>query len=233
MRLTVAFPILLCVLFAFSSCRSKSSISAPSNLKLAEANDAESPDSNEVDGSELEDQTVDDGTLATVGSTQEAAKIGSDNSQINTMYDGYGNKTELRNFSSHPLIKHVILRTAPNGQQMAYAYGHNGEVKLLPEGVYKNAMSSSADDIARVAGITEGRKETFAPSPEQTEYTMLPPVARPSVVAETESPTEEITTSQKESLQVADNSVKTPSETKSERLQKELQTFDPRKPRSQ
>lgn len=90
------------------------------------------------------------------------ARMGADSSSIDTMIDGFGNKVETRTFDNHPLLKCVVLKTFANGKKIILAYAQNGDVKTLSKDFSDNALSYSANDIAAVAKITEGRKENPA-----------------------------------------------------------------------
>ena len=102
------------------------------------------------------------------GNLPEKIKILADDSQIQTTYDGFGNKTEIRVFSKHPRLKLLMLRTSVNGERQIYVHGQNGEVEGLPENMLDKAISISADEIANSAGITETRRENTRPSFAQT-----------------------------------------------------------------
>ena len=98
-------------------------------------------------------------------SYQEADKTEPDGTKISTMYDGYGNKTERRFFSRHPILEAMILRTASNGQKEILIFGHNGQVKTVPQNMFDKAMTATADELATAAGISEGRKPQAVPFP--------------------------------------------------------------------
>ncbi len=87
-----------------------------------------------------------------------SSKTLNDNSTLNTMFDGAGNKTETRFFDNHPLIKNVILRTSARGEKQIYIYAQNGDVKTSPEYLVEKALTASANELADAAGIFEQRK---------------------------------------------------------------------------
>jgi hypothetical protein len=91
-------------------------------------------------------------------SSKEPPKTAADGSQISTMYDGFGNKTEIRTFAEHPLIQCIVSRTFADGRKNIFVYGQNGEVRNLPEYLYDKVLSSSGYELARSAGIFMGRK---------------------------------------------------------------------------
>lgn len=97
-------------------------------------------------------------TITEQVSRQEKDKTDSGGTQVSTMYDGYGNKTERRFFYQHPFIEAVVLRTANNGQKEVLLFGHNGEVKSVPQNMIERAMTASADELAQATGILQGRK---------------------------------------------------------------------------
>ena len=90
---------------------------------------------------------------------QESSRLIADGSQVNTLFDGFGNKTETRYFFNDPLIKFVIVKTSAKGEQQAFVYAQNGEVKSVPEEFLERIMFSGADEIAGKVEIYEGRKD--------------------------------------------------------------------------
>ncbi len=86
----------------------------------------------------------------------ETTKIVADGSQINTMFDRYGNKAETRYFNYDSRLKFVLLRTSGDGQKQVFIYGQNGEVKSLPEDMLDKVLTAPANEIAAAAGINEG-----------------------------------------------------------------------------
>lgn len=78
---------------------------------------------------------------------------GDDNSKITVMVDRYGNKTEIRDFSSHSRLSSIVLQTSPDGIQQAYIYSQSGEAKLLPKELLEKAMTAPADELANAAKI--------------------------------------------------------------------------------
>ncbi len=91
-------------------------------------------------------------------SVKEPPKNAADGSQISTMYDGFGNKTEIRTFAEHPLIQCIVSRTFADGRKKVFVYGQSGEVRNLPEDLYDKVLSGSGYELARSAGIFMGRK---------------------------------------------------------------------------
>lgn len=92
--------------------------------------------------------------------TPQAFKDGSD---INTMLDGYGNKTFTRNFYNDTLIKQIVLRVFASGQKKVFVYAQNGDVKSLPDEMLDKVLTAPVGELARAAGIFEGRNENNLP----------------------------------------------------------------------
>jgi len=90
-----------------------------------------------------------------ISNLQETSKLPkrllSDRSVIETLIDGYGNKTETRYFPGHPRVKLVILRTSADGQQEVSVYGY-GETKTVA-GLGEKALTASGDEIAGIAEL--------------------------------------------------------------------------------
>ena len=108
------------------------------------------------------------------GSRQQTRILG-DNSKLNTMYDGFGNKTEARCFNNHPRLTCIVMSSAVNGQRRAMVYGQSGDIKELPEDMLDKATTASPDEIANMAGIYAVRQQTT-----QSAYAQVTPVPTPS-----------------------------------------------------
>lgn len=102
-------------------------------------------------------QTVNGQILTTTESSEEIVQTLEDNSQVTVRYDGYGNKTETRNFTNHPRVTTLLIRTGANGEKQIYVYGYGKDVKSLPGEMTDRALSASADEIANAAGLYETR----------------------------------------------------------------------------
>jgi hypothetical protein len=89
------------------------------------------------------------------GSRQDTPKLEEDGSQVLTMYDGYGNKTETRAFNNHSRLKMVVVRTDTRGLKRVFVYGHNGKVKSVPSNMIEKVLTSPADELANSAQIYE------------------------------------------------------------------------------
>lgn len=110
----------------------------------------------------IEDEDFDGFKVSTSNikqSREEQVQNASDGSQISTMFDGYGNKSEIRSFEYHPLIKKIVVRTLPNNEKQIFVYGQNGEVKTLPANKSENILVASGNSIAGMVQITESRIE--------------------------------------------------------------------------
>lgn len=90
---------------------------------------------------------------ASEADSREAIKVVNAQSQTDTSFDGFGNKTDARCFEHHPRLQCVLLRTAADGKQQTFVYGQNGQIKHLPENMTAKALTASADEIANAAGI--------------------------------------------------------------------------------
>lgn len=118
-------------------------------------------------------------------------------SEITTLYDGFGNKTETRLFSDDPLVRLVVIKTLANGDKTAFVYAQNGEIKTLPNTLVERGLDLRGNEIAQAVGIFEGK------SPKENEFLLtqeLPLSASPLDIilensvqtANTSSPKEEV-----------------------------------------
>lgn len=96
--------------------------------------------------------------------SQGVTKVAADQSRINTMYDGFGNKTETRCFNNHPRLQCVMLRTTSDGKRQVFVYGQNGDVKDLPEDMLDKTTTASGDELADAAGLFEVRQKRTQPA---------------------------------------------------------------------
>lgn len=92
-------------------------------------------------------------------SRQEELKKANDGSEVLTMYDGYGNKTETREFIDHARIKMIIVRTDTKGQKRVFVYGHYKNVTGVPENMVDIILTAPADAIANAAKIYDTKAD--------------------------------------------------------------------------
>ena len=83
----------------------------------------------------------------------DSSKKGLDSSLIDTLYDRFGNKTEIRSLEDDLNLKCIILKTSISGSKQAMVFGKNGEVKSLPEELSEKALTADSSYIAAAAGI--------------------------------------------------------------------------------
>lgn len=137
------------------------------------------------DGEIIIDGTDSEGIIAPIITSQkslkELPKTALDGSQISTMFDAFGNKTEIRTFTNNLLVQSVIARTFADGRRQIFVYGQNGEVRNLPEYLYNRVSTASGNFLANSAGIFTGRKISVLPTPEESSPTLLTVPASPAV----------------------------------------------------
>lgn len=126
-------------------------------------------------------------------STQLAKRFLADKSEVETMIDGYGNKTETRYFREHLRLRCVILRTAVDGSQEVTVYGYGGDVKIFAD-LGDKALTASGDEIANTAELTATSANSDAPNfmkkrknetplkplPSSAFQSSLPPINQPT-----------------------------------------------------
>lgn len=123
--------------------------------------------------------TMNDSSGARAAS-QERTRIAADGSQITTMYDGFGNKTETRFFNDNFLLQDIMLRTSVKGEKQIFVFGQNGTVINLPVDMADKVLTAPANELAVAAGISEGRKaQTIENSQMNRPLTPLPASAFP------------------------------------------------------
>ena len=153
----------------------------------------------EVKHSEVKlDDNEEANSVAAQQSSQTAPRKMSDNSEITTMLDGFGNKLERRYFTGHPRLKSVLIRTAADGRREIIVYGQNGERSSVESELVNRLMSASAEEIANAAKIYGTRvlvrKRSTAVENEQIkpETPALPPsVPPPDIIQQNETTVKE------------------------------------------
>lgn len=94
-----------------------------------------------------------------------------DRSELVTMWDGNGGKTETRNFKGHPRLQLTVVRTAVNGVKQVIVYGYGKDVKFMNDDFAETALTGDATEIANAAELkqTKPYKDSFvtaAPTPQ-------------------------------------------------------------------
>jgi hypothetical protein len=138
-----------------------------------------------------------------------------DRSELQTTFDGYGNKTEIRSFKGHPRLFSVAVTTAVDGTKRVMVYGYEGELKRMPEDFAEKALTASATEIANAAEFKALKpyQNTFTratPTPVPT------PLRQPNVVKKVEPTPQEIETENQSNAPVTQSNSETESETENE-----------------
>lgn len=80
-----------------------------------------------------------------------------DKSEIVTMYDGYGNKTQTRYFKGHSRVQLVVVRSGTDKTKQVFVYGFDDETIQMDDKFSEVALSGSGDEIANAAGLKTNR----------------------------------------------------------------------------
>ena len=142
-------------------------------------------------------------------------------SEVTVLYDSFGNKIETRAFNDDPLINVIMIRTPVSGNKSVFVFAQNGEVKNLPEDMAERVLSIPGSEIARNAGIFEGKKveqenlpfapEINIPASPLTVLLDAPSAPTPVVSEKQEMPKQEEPTSLVKQEKPPNNQVKQPS----------------------
>jgi len=165
--------------------------------------------------------------------SQEMTRTLSDTSKITVMYDGFGNKTEIRTFDNDLRLRQVILRSFADGRKQVFVYGQNGMVSPLPAEMIDEVMNTPSNAIASAAGILEGKqKQTIT----RNFIGITPMTTRPlpNINVESESQPSENTTKTETREEAPVKQSESPVETKTPMttITENLQDFIPRKQKS-
>lgn len=133
---------------AFSACSGVESKNAEE--VVIESSSSDSGNEVIITHSDLRDESKQIPT--TQETTQPAKRILDDKSEVETLIDGFGNKTEIRYFSGHPRLRLIILRTSVDGKTEAAVYARGGETKVVAE-LNDKVLTASADEITRIAQL--------------------------------------------------------------------------------
>lgn len=102
-----------------------------------------------------------------------------DSSQVETLTDAFGNKTETRYFQGNSRLRMLILRTSAKGAQEVTVYGKGGETKIVG-GLADRALTASGDEIANAAGLNQttspGAAKNFMKRPSSQSSPSLQPL---------------------------------------------------------
>ncbi len=95
--------------------------------------------------------------------TQEAKRMLADKSEVETLVDGFGNKTETRNFKDNPRLRFIILRTSVDGTKVVTVYGYGKDTQTFSD-MGDTALTASGDEIANAAKLTATRSYLITPN---------------------------------------------------------------------
>jgi hypothetical protein len=156
MNLKHLFIILSVVLSSslLSSCTSVSSQNNPEVVINDKTNSSSSP------ASTADEVYISDSDLKKenkpINTTQETEQLPkrllADKSEIQTVVDGFGNKTETRYFIDNPRLRIVVLKTSVEGSREVMVYGSAGDTKIVPE-LADTALTASGEEIANAAKL--------------------------------------------------------------------------------
>jgi hypothetical protein len=152
-----------------------------------------------LDDSMLQDKSGQ--IITTKATSKEPNRLLPDNSEVETLIDGFGNKTETRTFKNHPRLRFIIVRTAVDGTKTITVYGYDSDTKTL-DNFAGDPINASGDEIANAAKLYQTKtqsdippnflkKRNIQPLP-SSEFPVRPvqPVQTQPVVVETPQPVE-------------------------------------------
>jgi hypothetical protein len=113
-----------------------------------------------ITDADLEDKNKQVSTVQEV--TGEAKRLLPDESVIETLIDGFGNKTETRYFKEHPRLRLIILRTSAEGNQEVTVYGYGSDTAKIAD-LGDKALTASGDEIANAAQLVATRATSESP----------------------------------------------------------------------
>lgn len=111
-------------------------------------------------------------------SAQLPKRILSDGSNVETLIDGFGNKTETRYFPGHLRVRFIIVRTSVDGKQQVTVYGYGDDTKTLAD-LGDIALTASGDEIANAAGLFVTRTLKDPPNFMKKRKTEIQPPLQP------------------------------------------------------
>jgi hypothetical protein len=104
-------------------------------------------------------------TIASCAKTDEMANANTapttrtapDNSEVMTMIDANGTKTETRVFRNNPRVSRVVVTTTKDGKRTTRVYSRSGEEKVVDS--VGDALEATGDKIADAAGWVADKGE--------------------------------------------------------------------------
>ena len=142
----------------FSACGKAGAESV--NQKEISINDGYKDGELHLDDSALQEKSVQIATAKE--SSEEPKRLLPDNSEVETLLDGLGNKTETRTFKGHPRLRFIIVRTAVNGTKTTTVYGYDGDTRTLDD-FNGDPINASGDEIANAAKLYATKTLTEPP----------------------------------------------------------------------
>ena len=94
---------------------------------------------------------------------QESKRMLADKSEVETLIDGFGNKTETRYFKDNPRLRFIILRTSFDGTKVVTVYGYGRDTQTFDD-MGDKALTASGDEIANAANLTATRSYAITPN---------------------------------------------------------------------
>jgi hypothetical protein len=145
----------------FSSCTSVESKNSEEVVIDSSSRVANEQEEVVISDADLQDKNKQISTVQEV--TGQAKRLLPDESVIETLIDGFGNKTETRYFKEHPRLRLIILRTSAEGNQEVTVYGYESDTAKIAD-LGEKALTASGDEIANAAQLvaTRGTSETPA-----------------------------------------------------------------------
>jgi hypothetical protein len=138
---------LLAVVSVFTACGDSSRSAATDEIKIDEGFKGNELVITDSDFDNKSIQIEHDGRTAI-----EPKRVLNDKSEVESMVDGFGNRTEKRTFMGHPRLRYVLVRTKIDGSRTVTVYGFGSDTTSLDE-IGERALTASPDEIANAAKL--------------------------------------------------------------------------------
>ena len=144
---------------------------------ISNFNSAKSADTTKSAQAAMKDSSS---TAAPTIPVSEQTTAAPDNSEIMTVLNAGGVKTETRTFKSHSRISKVVITTG-EGKQTAQVYSIAGEARDLPQDKVMTALEATGDSLAEAVGfVSPGDDKIKGDVAKQSESTKAAPLVKTS-----------------------------------------------------
>ena len=180
--------LILIFTLCFSACASVENNIVQKEIVI---DDGFKPVSNYVEINDNDIKSIERQQLVQKIKNKDSRSILPDKSEVETLIDGFGNKTETRRFKDNLRLKLLVLRTSVGGTKEVTVYGYGSDSIKIVYDLGDKALTASGDEIANAAKLNTTRNDleanNFTKKP-KTETIKIQPIKNLQSSPETTQP---------------------------------------------